>query len=364
MSKKLKTKISKSFIAICLPVMLMGPVLVPLFFPSVATAEIKNLSAQRDRTILYALIRCMKDVGPSSFYASVGGDALRGTNLEGVSPPDHLGTEMAVGYEIDEQDGNADCRLMSLNRAMRPIDKTPRWFFSQIFDLNNPINADGKLLYPRKNDGVSRIAGTLNQAMGGRDLSIGSEEKQRRLAVAFWVCAEPAPDPPDRETSTIGGKKYQLREDAPGEVSVGYDMTKGGEDDNGKYRCDTLLKWGNKNEMAAALRKNPQGSTPGSNGSGAGNNGQDDEQLADCDAKLSSVLSWILCPIIDMASNTTDFIYGKVIKPMLDDSPVSAEANGPSSGPYKAWQGFRILGNIILIGAMLALVYGTTRGGQ
>lgn len=95
----------------------------------------------------------------------------------------------------------------------------------------------------------------------------------------------------------------------------------------------------------------------------ANNPDEEDENLADCDAKLSSVLSWILCPIIDMASGTSDFVYQEIIKPLLDDSPVSTKAEGKGSGPYQAWQGFRFLANVILVGAMLVLVYGMARGG-
>lgn len=357
MSKKLKTKISKSFIAICLPLAIMAPVLISVFSPSIAFAEIKNLSAQRDRTILYALIRCMKDASPSDFGSTASGEGIRQTNLDKVVLPGHLDSEMAVGYEIDESDGNADCSQISLNRAMRPIDKTPKWFFEQIYDLDHPENRNGTLLYPRRGDNeINNLAGKLNQAMGGRDLSIGNDERLRRLATAFWVCAEEAPDPPDRETSAFNGKKYQLRGDTPGEISVGYDM----EADNGKYECNTLLHWGNKNEMSRALQTYPQGSTPGSSG-GQAKGSENDKDLADCSASGFSPLSWIICPIIDMASGTSDYIFGKIIQPILENVDITTETN---NGAYQAWQGFRILGNIILIGAMLALVYGTTRGGQ
>lgn len=91
--------------------------------------------------------------------------------------------------------------------------------------------------------------------------------------------------------------------------------------------------------------------------------GNEDENLADCDAKLSSVLSWILCPVIDMAAGTSDFVYEQIIQPLLNDSPVSTKAEGKGSGPYQAWQGFRFLANIILVGSMIVLVYGVARGG-
>lgn len=332
------------------------------FFPSSANAAIQNVSEQRSRTILYALIRCLKDAEGYSFRDEVSsGDIRNANNMENIVDKtlDDVsgrlsGKQMAVGYEIDSNDGNADCSKISLNSAMRPIDKTPRWFFEQIYDINNDQSTHQR----RDDDTVSRIAGKLNQAMGGRDLTIGRDEKLRRLATAFWICGEEAPTPPDRETVTIGGKKYQKRSNAPDEVSVGYDM----EDDNGKFRCDTLLNWDpehNHREMAEALAAHPSGTTPGGRGGGSGG-GED----PDCDTQLGSVLSWILCPVIDMATSTTNYIFKDILQPLLEDVAVDTNPNGPDSGAYKAWQGFRLLGNILLVGAMLILVYGAARGGR
>lgn len=330
-------------------------ILLPILFPTTASAAIQNVSAQRDRTILYALIRCLKDAQSFSFKDEVSSSDIRGAaNMENIVDDtlDDIderlpGKQMAVGYEIESDDGNADCSKMSLNRAMRPLDKTPRWFFEQIYDIKNDQST-----HPRRSDDiVNNIAGKLNQTMGGRNLSIGKDERLRRLATAFWICGELAPTPPDGDTVTYGGKKYQKRDGAPTEVSVGYDMESG----NGKFRCDTLLNWGDKAEMAEALSNNPEGTTPGS----GGGTGPEDEQVADCDTKLLNPLSWIICPVIDIGANGSDYIFQNIVEPLLSDIPLSTD---PNNDFFKAWQGFRFIANIILVSGMLGIVYSMARG--
>lgn len=88
--------------------------------------------------------------------------------------------------------------------------------------------------------------------------------------------------------------------------------------------------------------------------------GKDPEDQADCDMQLESILSWIACPVIDMGVNTTDWIFEHLIQPMLEDVPVSTN---PNDGSYKAWQQFRIIGNVLLIGTMLAIVFSQLKGG-
>lgn len=81
--------------------------------------------------------------------------------------------------------------------------------------------------------------------------------------------------------------------------------------------------------------------------------------LSDCDTELSSPLSWMMCPLIDLGTSLTDFVFKDIVKPLLSDIPVSPETDDPA---YRAWQGFRFLANIMLIGTMLAIVYAQVRG--
>lgn len=81
--------------------------------------------------------------------------------------------------------------------------------------------------------------------------------------------------------------------------------------------------------------------------------------LSDCDTELSSPLSWIMCPLIDLGASLTDFVFKDIAKPLLSDIPIDSESDNPA---YRAWQGFRFLANIMLIGSMLAIVYAQARG--
>lgn len=106
---------------------------------------------------------------------------------------------------------------------------------------------------------------------------------------------------------------------------------------------------------AGALKNDPNpdpGASGGADGSGS---------LTSCDLNLSSQLSWIICPLIDIGSTTSDFVFSHVAQPLLEDIPISTDRN---TGTYKAWQGFRFLANIMLIGSMLAIVYSQAKGGE
>ena len=90
-------------------------------------------------------------------------------------------------------------------------------------------------------------------------------------------------------------------------------------------------------------------------GTGGGNTADEDS----CDAKFSAPMTWIICPAIDMGIAMTDKVFSDFIKPLMEDVPVSSN---PADGSYKAWQQFRLIGNIVLVGAMLAVVYAQVKG--
>lgn len=98
---------------------------------------------------------------------------------------------------------------------------------------------------------------------------------------------------------------------------------------------------------------------PSNPSGGGGAAGPEDNELTDCDLKLSNPLSWILCPIIDLGANSTDWLFQNAIEPLLSDIPLSVN---PENDFFKAWQGFRFIANIILIIGMLGIVYSMARG--
>lgn len=113
---------------------------------------------------------------------------------------------------------------------------------------------------------------------------------------------------------------------------------------------------GTKGKTAAQVADDSGFSGAAGEGEGTGAKSQ-----ADCDTKLTSPLSWIICPIIDLGANTSDFVFKEIVTPLLKDVPISADENDPG---YQAWQQFRMIGNIILVGTLLAVVYAQARGGR
>lgn len=92
---------------------------------------------------------------------------------------------------------------------------------------------------------------------------------------------------------------------------------------------------------------------------GGGGEGQGTEEI-ECEASIFSI-SWIMCAAIEFGANFTNWFFNSFLRPLLEDVPVSLD---PSEGSFQAWQGFRLLANIMLVASMLAIVYAQARGDQ
>lgn len=77
------------------------------------------------------------------------------------------------------------------------------------------------------------------------------------------------------------------------------------------------------------------------------------EDDASCELSAGSALSWILCPLINGGTDIVDFVFASVIIPFLENIPISSD---PSGQIYQIWSGFRILANVLLVGALLSVV--------
>lgn len=106
-----------------------------------------------------------------------------------------------------------------------------------------------------------------------------------------------------------------------------------------------------KNEWADLVNKAGEGASDGGGGPPV--------EEVDCDTTWSSPLSWIACPLIDMGVGMTDGVFKNIIQPMLETVPVTAD---PEDGAYKAWQQFRLLANVLLVGSLLVIVYSQAKG--
>src|SRR3989344_7848297 len=88
----------------------------------------------------------------------------------------------------------------------------------------------------------------------------------------------------------------------------------------------------------------------------------DDEEAGNnisCETTDSGPLGWILCPVIELAASFTEFVFEKFVQPFLEDVPVTTDE---TDGSYQAWKSFRLIGNIVLVGTMIAVVYAQVRG--
>ena len=111
--------------------------------------------------------------------------------------------------------------------------------------------------------------------------------------------------------------------------------------------------------QARSLVDNPMtlaGQTNASKPPGSGDTGED---VNTCDVKFNSKISWIICPVVELGIGATDRIFSDFIQPLMEDVPVSTNSD---DGAYKAWQQFRLIGNIVLVGAMIAVVYAQIKG--
>lgn len=106
--------------------------------------------------------------------------------------------------------------------------------------------------------------------------------------------------------------------------------------------------------------KNKQACEQGFSLAGVVTDTESQDNQPNCENTKNS-LSFVVCPLLDGIANTSDWVFSTVIQPLLQNVPVSTDTSDPS---YKAWQGFRVIANIVLIGALLAVVFYQARGGQ
>ena len=84
------------------------------------------------------------------------------------------------------------------------------------------------------------------------------------------------------------------------------------------------------------------------------------DEDANCSGEGLSI-GWVICPIVEAASNFGKYTVENIIQPLMEESPL---AKDPADPTYKSWQAFRLIGNILLIASMLAIVYSQAKGGE
>jgi hypothetical protein len=79
-----------------------------------------------------------------------------------------------------------------------------------------------------------------------------------------------------------------------------------------------------------------------------------------CEVSLTSPLTWILCPVFNIASDFSHFLLQNVVEPSLITTPISLNASQPN---FKVWSTFRNYGDAVLVVALLVVIIAEAIGG-
>jgi hypothetical protein len=75
-------------------------------------------------------------------------------------------------------------------------------------------------------------------------------------------------------------------------------------------------------------------------------------------------LSWMVCPIVNSLADLSDDMYNALIVPLLQYKPINlTDTQNDKTHTYEVWSQFRIYGDVFLVLALLAVVFGESIGG-
>lgn len=355
---------NKKTVLLFIPVFIVS-LFLTILSPVVTVAYQNNdelpIAQQHARTELYAIGVCFEI---NDFASSVSGGRLNSQDIWG-NTDDQKERTVSVGHEIDPEDGLRECRNLDYNAALGFIGMT----WNEFRDIAYTQNETGA--YSRNDDAEEKLDKMLQQKREGKrqskDNATGPKEKNRRVLVGLAQCIQtiPADKAPENKKVTINGKNFQYRDDRSegSTISVGHDLQQ-----DGRYTCGTFINLAKDPAVLAAI---PNGSTiddifknPGlvtgiDNRPNVAENAAGDDG-GDCDGEGLSA-GWIICGIVEIVSSFSDYAFNNIIQPIMEDTPLSTNQNDPF---YRSWQGFRFIGNTLLIISMLAIVYSQARGGD
>jgi hypothetical protein len=314
----LKKPLTKRSFANVLLVVILLSIIIPLFPQGKTTAD------TGDNTLLLIGQRCqeLEDIGYDFGGAGIGSSCGGGSDSWENTVSNNLGCSNSMFYTREFQTDPKDSS----------VTKT-RWF-TKLSDYKACYNkALAKYNFIAKADSVCK---TMREGYDNWDkcttaarqlnLSLGCESDMFRPVGGGYL---------GPKTGALRDCKRRI--DAVGNVRI--IVIRNGR----KTRSDPI--------KSDSVRAEP-------GGGGGGGAGAAEDQDA-CEQGGFS-LTWIICPIIEAGQVFTNFVYGELIQPLLKNIPINTDTQ---NGGYKAWQGFRILANIMLVGAMLILVYGMIRNG-
>lgn len=105
---------------------------------------------------------------------------------------------------------------------------------------------------------------------------------------------------------------------------------------------------------------NPNPTPPGGGGSGSTDDDDDDgaEQVSQC-IEAAGALGWILCPVLDMASDATEQLYSYIKNNYLW---IGENVMGDSSETHGAWEVFRDYANVAFVIMFLIVILSQITG--
>ena len=99
----------------------------------------------------------------------------------------------------------------------------------------------------------------------------------------------------------------------------------------------------------------------GENGINFNNDKNNESIRATCMNTAGNTLGWVLCPILDMLSSTTDFLYKTMVAPNLRIEPMLFNQSS-ASGTKQAWDIFQRIANILIIALFLVVIFSQLTG--
>lgn len=301
---------------------------------------------------------------PFGYYAGIpGGSAAPGSGEGWDYVWARSDYSVSVGYTVDNSNGNWICGIGShADEFFKLIGYNS---FKDFRDKEYEVQ-DGYTLKAKRgqDDLKALVKGKIRDAIN----KIGLDDAQKYVNYlrSFLNCAEEKSSDKDVEGSgytindfvtldgTVKKTAYFQRTDSGG-IAVGHGSA-GAEE--GRLQCgeikgkldqykDAYAKWAKDNKEAASRLS---GSINGITG---------DNSNTTCESAGINI-SWILCPVYNFFAEITEFFYKQIIGSFLYTNPVETS---PGSNSYKAWNNFRLYGNIVLLIALLVLVFGQAIGG-
>lgn len=338
--------------------------------PEKAAAYVDNdglsIADQQSRTKLYALGNCLTRGG---LKETVTGEEL---NKHDIYYPISGGwngdIEVAVGHEIQPDDGTVACKNINHDQALGFVGKTYLQYTDALYQQEGS-SASWKLRDNAQSNMDRELIAARSAKRQSEGSAVGPKEFKRRIAVALARCLENVPEGkrPERETVQLGGTTYQYRDGmgSKDRISTGHDL-----DSHGGYECRQLVDYakpGGVGELTLPqgvtlndVHDNPQvlanianGQDPGAAVAAPGKDGQNGPT---CESE-GGALAWILCSVIsvlDSGINKLDDKISSLLKVQESDlrKPEMLDAA----------KRIRNVAYIILVPIMLVMVIGTALG--